>query len=238
MSAETIARLTAPLPEEDVKFLIQATSKDGSKVLMAPYVDARTIIQRLNEVVPGRWKDEYEIRQGQIRGKAGPENGYYAICTLTIEGVGVHQDVGEGQFPKDAVSDALKRAAVKFGIGLELYKGEAVWVNAEHGRPKASREELLAIWKGEKPAPAPGPHPVERPSEASEGEPAASAKQVAFIKDMLKDKGVDPGKFLGWYTSKEGPLTRKRASELIEDLKGAAELIEVYKAEEEPEALF
>ncbi len=63
-------------------------------------------------------------------------------CRLTVLEV-TKEDVGEGDSLKAAFSDALKRAAVKFGVGRYLYRLEKQWVDydPEKGRftPPSSR---------------------------------------------------------------------------------------------------
>jgi len=112
-------KLTAPFDETEIKF--KPTAIKNNQALALPYVDARTILDRLDEAVgPENWHDEYQIIS---------EN--KVICKLTILGI-TKSDAGESSSEekeplKSAVSDALKRAAVKFGIGRYLYKLPKFW---------------------------------------------------------------------------------------------------------------
>lgn len=108
--------LRRPFPAESVKFKVQAGGRDGRKALCVCYIDARHVIERLNMVVAGDWHDEYEVGPGRS-----------LVCKLTVCGVtrqdiGVMDDDAQGG-PKAVYSDALKRAAVKFGVGVSLYAG-------------------------------------------------------------------------------------------------------------------
>jgi hypothetical protein len=82
------------------------------------YIDARQVMDRLDMVVgPENWKDEYALISVEP---------VVVECKLTILGV-TKSDVGYSEPSssepyKSAYSDALKRAAVKFGIGRFLYK--------------------------------------------------------------------------------------------------------------------
>jgi len=86
------------------------------------YIDARQVMDRLDSVAGWiNWSDSYQVIDG-------PSNAVQ--CTLTITFMGddsvTHSDVGYPVNAKDeplkaAYSDALKRAAVKFGIGRHLY---------------------------------------------------------------------------------------------------------------------
>jgi hypothetical protein len=54
------------------------------------------------------------------------------LATTTLYGV-TSEDVGEGGDPKAAFSDAVKRAAVHFGVGRALYALEAPWLREGEG---------------------------------------------------------------------------------------------------------
>jgi Rad52/22 family double-strand break repair protein len=119
--------LAAPFPAAEVKFLPKAIQ--DNRALALPYLDARAIMDRLDEVlgVEGWW-DHYEVLP----------NGS-AICRLTLcckEMPITKMDVGspseqpdKGDQVKAALSDALKRAAVKFGIGRYLYRIPSIWAD-------------------------------------------------------------------------------------------------------------
>jgi hypothetical protein len=103
-------------PFDEVKFRAGATRDargGGKECKPLGYIDAADVIDRLNEHCPDEWSEEYELtRPGVI------------MCKLTICGItrcGVGQAGKKDEEPeKSAESDALKRAAVKFGIGTYL----------------------------------------------------------------------------------------------------------------------
>src|SRR5438552_7800639 len=126
MKTLTLA-LSAPFHSKEVKFKPQVVQ--GHRALALAYVDARVIQDRLDEVlgVEG-WQDEYEcLPDGTV------------VCRLRLrlgEGWVTKMDVGgpseqpdEGDRRKAAFSDALKRAAVKFGVGRYLYRLPSQWVD-------------------------------------------------------------------------------------------------------------
>ncbi len=104
----------APFMPRAVNFRVIRSWADGdSKALThavcIAYIDARTVMDRLNLVYPGRWSAAFE------------HNAQTVTCFLTVDGV-THEDIGEGyHHRKDLISDALKRAAVHVGIGRSLY---------------------------------------------------------------------------------------------------------------------
>ncbi len=122
MSDDVWAALAAPFPADEIQWRVEAVSRDKKRALVVPYVDARAVLDRLDEAVgPENWHDAYEVLP-----KMG-EN-YAVKARLTVLGV-TKEDVGEGDSLKAAFADALKRAAVKFGVGRHLYRMEKAWVD-------------------------------------------------------------------------------------------------------------
>jgi hypothetical protein len=115
--------LRRPFTEHAVKFKVQATWTGGA--LIVCYIDARLVIERLNAVCPHLWFDEYQ-----------PIDGNRLLCRLTIDGITRH-DIGEGYQGKGLWSDALKRAAVKFGVGVSLYAVPQTFLKEADGHLKA-----------------------------------------------------------------------------------------------------
>lgn len=121
------AALLAPFALADHSIRVMRKSKNNS-ALVAVYIDARNVQQRLDEVFDGEWSDTYtNINIHRVEEDKGTFKlityECAAICRLVGDGI-IHQDVGTGDGPdgiKGAYSDALKRAAVKFGIGRYLY---------------------------------------------------------------------------------------------------------------------
>lgn len=104
---EAALHLRRPFTPEAIKFKVQNEFGQDS-ALIAPYIDARLVVERLNLLVPHLWYDEYV-----------PLDSNFLRCDLTVDGI-TRRDVGQGA-GKAGYSDALKRAAVKFGVGVSLY---------------------------------------------------------------------------------------------------------------------
>jgi hypothetical protein len=97
---------------------------------VAAYLGAQSVLQRLNAVVPGRWRMEFKL----LPASPGASR-RYMTCRLGItlpmrdrgrEVEAVYEDVGELEIGSPAglkalYSDARKRAAVAAGIGAYLY---------------------------------------------------------------------------------------------------------------------
>lgn len=108
--------------------------KAGSRYVVHAYVDARQVCERLDVLDP-HWSDAYTGYLVEPAGtkKRGGQNGTLVeqqrasvVCAITANGV-TRTDVGETvdffdseKLRKTAYSDALKKAAVKFGIGAYL----------------------------------------------------------------------------------------------------------------------
>lgn len=116
--------LRRPFTKEAVKWKVQTVLGDAAGCHVVGYIDARLVIERLNAVIP-RWQEEFEALQDSTM-----------RCSITIDGV-THTDVGSGYKGKGLYSDALKRAAVHFGVGVSVYALREVtfWVS-DHGKPQ------------------------------------------------------------------------------------------------------
>ena len=140
-SAAMLSALAAPFDRSEVKFRPGAVS--GTRALALPYIDARAVMDRLDAVVgAANWQDEYAFL---------PDGS--ALCRLQLRIGGewiVKADVGgpseqpdEGDRHKAAVSDALKRAAVKWGVGRYLYRLPQVWCDFDPQRKRFVRQPEL-----------------------------------------------------------------------------------------------
>ena len=127
IATDELQKLFAEFPHESVHWRAQSVTKDGDKAMALAYIDARNVMDRLDAICgPANWQDSYtETPKGRL------------ICTLSIniDGVWVSKSDGAGdtdvEGDKGAISDALKRAAVKWGIGRYLYDMPTPWVPCE-----------------------------------------------------------------------------------------------------------
>jgi hypothetical protein len=111
---KVITSLSQPL---EYKWKLQSYTKDKSKAMCVAYIDARIVIQRLNEVCEYGWHREH-FALGNDK--------YCRLGVIMPDGSVVwRSDVGdsdnETETSKTAASDSFKRAAVQFGLGLFLY---------------------------------------------------------------------------------------------------------------------
>jgi hypothetical protein len=138
---ELTQALSAPFDAREVKFKPGVVS--GNRALALAYVDARVIQDRLDEVlgVTG-WQDEYEcLADGSVVCRLRLRINDEWITKMDVGGQSEQSD--EGDRRKAAFSDALKRAAVKFGIGRYLYRLPALWCDYDSHKRQFVRPPAL-----------------------------------------------------------------------------------------------
>lgn len=177
---ESQAKLAAYFDPADVSFKPQIVK--GSRALAVAYIDARNVMSRLDAVLGiNGWKDEYS------QADAGA-----VICRLSIriggewltkaEMGGASDQPDPGDRVKAAVRDALKHAAVKFGVGRYSYRLPLQWCDYD---PQMKKLTSLPLLQGQKIAPQPTPNGTPKP--APKALPAA--KPVTELKDQAAKNG-------------------------------------------------
>jgi hypothetical protein len=143
------SKLSAPLPPGVISWRQDGkpVQRDGKYVArFVAYIDANTVRERLDSVVPGEWDLTLEL----LPTLAGQDENGEQSCSfkarLQILGV-IREDVGTGRDYKSAATDAFKRAAVRFGIAHELYSFEQNWVQVDSdGRYAKPLEDPAAVY--------------------------------------------------------------------------------------------
>jgi hypothetical protein len=112
--AQATSLLRRPFTVHAVQFRI-LEGRDGDKANCAAYIEASTAIDRLNLVVPGMWSNRF-FDVGEP-GRLG--------CAITVDGqtredVGTTEQAGQAVGCKGLRSDAFKRAAVLYGVGISI----------------------------------------------------------------------------------------------------------------------
>ena len=135
------SKLAAPLPVGVISWRQDGrpSQRDGKFFSrFVAYIEANTVRERLDSVVPGEWDLTLEL----LPSLPGGDDSEGTLCSfkarLQIVGV-IREDVGTGKDYKQAATDAFKRAAVRFGVGHELYAYEQNWVQMDgdgrHAKP-------------------------------------------------------------------------------------------------------
>jgi hypothetical protein len=138
---ECTEALAAPFDPREVKFKPAVVS--GNRALALAYVDARVIQDRLDDVLGvAGWQDEYEcLPDGSVVCRLRLRLGDEWITKMDVGGPSEQPD--EGDRRKAAFSDALKRAAVKFGVGRYLYRLPSQWVDYDSRKKQFAKTPTL-----------------------------------------------------------------------------------------------
>src|SRR5512142_2403909 len=194
LTREILEQLRKPFPASKISFKCQTKPNEKGNSLVVAYIDARDVMERLDDVIGPYWSDRYE--------KAGTAKGL--VCYLTVGGVtraDVGDDDNENEPVKSAYSDAFKRAAVKFGIGRFLYDLPKMWAKAklagksfalEDGEVERLRRQVDDFLAGKKTVPAGGngsngsstPRPA--PKTAVRANASGQEKKVESPSDVRK----------------------------------------------------
>ena len=134
---QILLRLSEPFPSADISWRAAPVSgQDYGRAL--PFLDARNVQDRLDEVLGiNGWRDEYvEVTSGAkvvaVRCKL---SAYVEGNWVTKEDAAPMDLTSSLELGvKGAYSDALKRAAVKFGVGRYLYALRAPLVMLDKGQ--------------------------------------------------------------------------------------------------------
>lgn len=123
-------KLSAPFPVDAIHWRAQTLTQDKTKALALAYIDARDVMDRLDSAAgPANWATTYEET---------PKGRIFCRLSIRIESEWVMKTDGAGdtdvEGEKGAISDALKRAAVSWGIGRYLYDIGNVWAPCEVGQ--------------------------------------------------------------------------------------------------------
>lgn len=189
--------LHSPFSPEDIHWRIGSTTKDKARGMALAYLDARNVMERLDSVCgPENWQDQYiETVKGRI------------MCTISIklgdEWVGKSDGAGDTDIEGDkgGISDAFKRAAVKWGIGRYLYAIDSPWVDIETfgktSKIKNPNDPKFAKALGGVKTHAPKPKPEAPPTDPTEDDKAngeatksmvTACETVEALRDLSSSK--------------------------------------------------
>lgn len=146
--------LAAPFPPDAVSWRVGTSNKKkrqketgdnyakATKGIALAYLDARDVMGRLDAVCgPGGWQNRYSHTAGKT------------VCDIGIkvgeEWVWKADGAGDSDIEaeKGALSDAFKRAAVRWGIGRYLYAVSSPWCDLDEREQitEADRKKLRAL---------------------------------------------------------------------------------------------
>lgn len=138
MTLSIYEKLKRPFKASKISWRVGAVSKDKTKAIALAYIDARDVMERLDEVFGLNWQCSYSHAETKT------------ICEIQvlIDGVWISRANGAGdsdiEAEKGAISDAFKRAGVMFGIGRYLYDLPNEWVEIDEYK-KFKRKPTLPM---------------------------------------------------------------------------------------------
>jgi len=133
MSKDIQTQLSNPFENGDIEWRLQRTNKEKTSGLAVPYVTNRAIQARLDKVLGIHgWRNEFIPWHSD--GKKDSQ-----LCGISIHFAERNEWITKFDGAEDSaiepikggLSDAMKRAAVQWGIGRYLYSMEAIWVDVE-----------------------------------------------------------------------------------------------------------
>lgn len=139
---EIFNALRRPFPARSINWRPGAVTKDRTRCIALAFIDARDVMQRLNDVVGfNRWQCRYPIVDSGL-----------VICEvgLELDGAWIWKANGAGESDiegkKGSCSDAFKRAAVLWGVGQYLYSLPDTWVPYDDYKKEIPQPPALPAW--------------------------------------------------------------------------------------------
>lgn len=117
--------LTAPILPNEIEWRVQSQTSTG-KLIVVPYINNRCVMHRFDAAFGAEnWTSEFK----EI------SNGFLCRLTVTVNKREVYREDGASKTniepEKGGISDAMKRAAVQFGLGRCLYDYPRVFIECE-----------------------------------------------------------------------------------------------------------
>jgi hypothetical protein len=236
---DLFAKLSAPFPPEAVSWRVGTSNKKkrqretsdnnakATKGQVLAYLDARDVMDRLDAVCgPAGWQNRYTHTDKKT------------VCEIGIlsEGQWVWKADGAGdsdiEAEKGALSDAFKRAAVRWGIGRYLYHLPTPWVELDEWEriPESEMKKLRALLSKDAATPssreAPAPQPAAKQT---------LAERAASFEAALKAAASTPAKLVSVFKAGAGLCADLDAR----DPERLAEITALYeRLQETPEEIF
>ena len=192
----TLRVLRQPIDPKFVKTREGWTDRNGNRH-MVEYVEWHTVADILDRVAP-TWSHS-------VRNIVQIGDMVAVTCAITVDGV-TREGVGTGTADnetgiKKAEHDALKRAAIKFGIARELYQRESEVIERDGAGPQ------------------PGDFP--RDPLAKSMADLVTPKQLGMIRALAREAGVDAEEECqSNMRCRTEELSKRAASSFIDHLKG------------------
>ena len=190
--------LARPFPVSCIKWRVGSVNKDKTKCNLLAYIDARNVQSRLDSVVGiNNW--QVKFRHDTVYVKGETKTAYVCSLLIKLDGEWITKEGTADDTNYEAVkggeSDALKRAAVQFGIGRYLYSTPVRWID---GNPASWEVEKLVKQYGIDKLLL-GPLSLEDKWFAGDVLGILTASQIAEIEDLIVETSSHLDRLLNYY---------------------------------------
>lgn len=213
-------------PASEIKW--KAQSVKGNRCLAIAYLTSRVVMDRLDEVVGcENWRDDYTVLpNGSVVCRLEVFDGTQWIYKTDVGSPSEQPDDGDRM--KAAFSDALKRAAVKFGIGRYLAKFTNGWTDydpakkvisvippiphqflTDADREKIAQEKTTAKQQPAKQQPAKQQTTTTKQANSSPGQSTTVADVRQLFYELAAIRKIDPGTMFKIFTDVFAPGLKK-----------------------------
>lgn len=213
MTPEQAQALREPFKPEQIGKLPKPTNRDNKKgkcsecggyhglpAVHLDYVGHAAITDRLLQVDP-EWSWEPMATDPHGFPLLDPSGGLWiklTVCGVTRPGYG---DETNGKGMKEVIGDALRNAAMRFGVGLDLRSKEKL--TADDDAPPANQ----ATGPAAQPPAAQQPRPADTGSQFQA--PVVNEQQVKDLWSLVRDMGVPDAAFADIVTDVTGKASTK-----------------------------
>lgn len=227
---DTLKQLREPLPERMISWRVGSTNQDKTRGQALPYIDNRIVQNRLDDVVgPSNWTNRYE--------EVIVDNRLLAVrCVIGVrigdqwvekEDAAHLDDNAQGSRElaiKGVYSDAMKRAAVQWGIGRYLYEYQAPWVVLGENKrlqeiPRLPAHMLPAGDSSDQPGHAPASASAEESPVKAASKPTAKPEQPAQaepVQKPVKAAAPAPAPAPAPAVAQEAPVAQDKPTESVQ----------------------
>ena len=202
---------------------VQSRNKDKTKAICSAYIDARDVMNTLDKYCEHGWQTDVKELAGFIFYGIGIEvpeltsegkiSGFSTTLWRWDTGARIEDNEKDNMYEqagKSAASDALKRAAVQWGVGRFLYdlptvtlpcdqygnvvdeRGNRVWDLTEHINNRKGKTKPAEPKPAEaKPVTKPAPKPEVKATEEIDEKPVLTPEKLDAMLGFIKEGKID-----------------------------------------------
>jgi hypothetical protein len=226
LTKEDVKSLCAKFDEKTLGVKVQSFNREKTRAMLVCYVQHTDVAARLDSVDPA-WG--CKITDEKVTGDL-----VVVRMQISLKGI-VREGVGEGGDSKSAASDALKRAAMLFGIGRYLYDVDRVWIPYDDSRDRFKvftyADYSAALRPGQNPPaannpPTSGTPPKSSPGAAASTPPAPQMSRMEVgtaITKMKMELKLSDGDMADWIHERYRKTMSKLSLDEMIDFHGVLE---------------